>query len=54
MIGMIKLRMMRWAAYVAQMGAEMNACGILVGNPEAKRQVRRRGGRQEDNSKMGV
>jgi hypothetical protein len=33
-IRMMKLRRMRWAVYVAQIGEEWNAYRILVGKPE--------------------
>jgi hypothetical protein len=35
-IRMIKLRRMRWAGHVAQMGEKMKAYRLLVGKPEGK------------------
>jgi hypothetical protein len=34
---MIKSRRMRWAGYVAKIGAKRNVCRILMGKPEGKR-----------------
>jgi hypothetical protein len=36
-IGIIKLRRMRWAGHVARMGEKRNAYRLLVGKPEGKR-----------------
>jgi hypothetical protein len=36
-IRMIKSRRMRWAGYVARVGAKRNAYRIMVGKPEGKR-----------------
>jgi hypothetical protein len=36
-IRMIKSRRMRWAGYVARMGAKRNAYRLLLGKPEGKR-----------------
>jgi hypothetical protein len=38
---MIKPRRMRWARRAERMGEKRNACRILVGNPEGKRQLGR-------------
>jgi hypothetical protein len=38
---MIKLRMMRWAGHVAQMGVNRNAYRILVRKPEGERSLGR-------------
>jgi hypothetical protein len=51
---MIKARRMRWAGYVARMGAKRNAYRILVGNPEGKRPLGRRRCRWVDNIKMDL
>jgi hypothetical protein len=40
-IRMIKSRRMRWAGYIARMGAKRNAYRILVGKPEGKRPLGR-------------
>jgi hypothetical protein len=37
-IRMIKLRTMRWAGHVAQMGEKRNVYRTLVGKPEGKRE----------------
>jgi hypothetical protein len=49
---MIKSRRMRWAGYVARMGAKRNAYRILLGSPEGKRPLGRPRRRWEDNIKM--
>jgi hypothetical protein len=38
---MIKLRRMRWAGHVAQIGEMMNAYRIFVGEPEGKKPLGR-------------
>jgi hypothetical protein len=38
---MIKSRRMRWAGYVACIGAKRNTCRILVKNPKGKRALER-------------
>jgi hypothetical protein len=40
-IGIIKLRRMRWVGHVARMGEKRNAYGLLVGKPEGKRPLGR-------------
>jgi hypothetical protein len=50
----IKSRRMRWAGHVARMGANGNACRILVGKPEGKRLLGRHRCRWEDNSRMDL
>jgi hypothetical protein len=40
-IGVVKLRMMRWAVHVARMGQKRNSYRLLVGKPEGKRPRRR-------------
>jgi hypothetical protein len=49
---MIKSRMMRWARYVARMGAKWNSYRLLVGKPEGKRPLGRQRRRWVDNIKM--
>jgi hypothetical protein len=51
-IGMIKLRRMKWAGYVTRMGEIRNAYKISVGNPEGKRGICRPSRRWEDNVKL--
>jgi hypothetical protein len=51
---MIKSKRMRWAGHVARMGERRNAYGILVGNPEGRRPLRRAGCRWVDNIKMDL
>jgi hypothetical protein len=45
---MIKSRRMRWTGHVARKGEKRNACRILVGKPEGKRQLGRPRRRWED------
>jgi hypothetical protein len=45
---------MRWAGYVARIGAKRNAYRILVGNPEEKRPLRKPTRRRVDNIKMDL
>jgi hypothetical protein len=40
-IGIIKLRRMRWAGHVARMGEKRNAYRLFVGKPEGKRPLGR-------------
>jgi hypothetical protein len=40
-IGIMKLRRMRWAGHVARMGEKMNTYRLLVGKPEGRRQLGR-------------
>jgi hypothetical protein len=51
---MMKSRRMRWAGYVACMGAIRNAYTILVGKPAGKRPLGRLIHRWGDNIKMDV
>jgi hypothetical protein len=53
-IRIIKSRRMRWAGYVARIGAKRNAYRILVGNPEGKRPLGRQRRRWVDNIKMDL
>jgi hypothetical protein len=43
MIRMTKSMRMRWAGHVTRMGEKRNADRVLVGNPEGKRTLGRRG-----------
>jgi hypothetical protein len=45
---------MRWAGHVALMGEKINACRILVGNPEGKRPLGRPRHRWVGNIKMDL
>jgi hypothetical protein len=49
---MIKSRRMRWAGYVARMGATRNEYMVLVGRSERKRPLGRPRRRRVDNIKM--
>jgi hypothetical protein len=51
---MIKSSRMRWARHVACMGEKRYACRILVGKPEAERELARPSYRWEDNIKMDL
>jgi hypothetical protein len=51
-IRLIKLRMVRWVAYVDPMGEMINAGRDLVGKPERKRLLGRSRRRREDNIKI--
>jgi hypothetical protein len=51
---MIKSRRMRWAGYVARIREKRNACRVLVGKPEGKRQLGRSRRRWVDNIKMDL
>jgi hypothetical protein len=53
-IRMIKSRRMRWAGYVARMGAKGNSCRILVTKPEGKRPPGRLRRRWVNNIKMDL
>jgi hypothetical protein len=44
----------RWAGHVARMGTKLNACRILVGKPEGKRQLERPRPKWVDNNKMDL
>jgi hypothetical protein len=45
---------MRWAGYVARTGMKRSAYRLLVGKPEGKRLLGRRGRRWVDNIKMDL
>jgi hypothetical protein len=47
-VGVIKLRGMKWAGCVSCMGEIRNACIVLVGKPEVKRPLGRSRSRWED------
>jgi hypothetical protein len=49
---MINSRMMRWAGDVASIGEKRNACRILLGKPDGKRQLGRPRRNCEDNTEM--
>jgi hypothetical protein len=51
---MIKLRRMRWAAHVEQMGKKRNAYRVLVGKPVGKRPLARPRRNWVDNIKMDL
>jgi hypothetical protein len=53
-IKIIKLRRMRWARHVAQMGENINAYRLLVGKPERKRPLGRPRRRWVDNIKIDL
>jgi hypothetical protein len=53
-VKMIKARRIRWAGHIARMGETRNAYRILVGKPEGKRPVGRRGHRWECNTNGGL
>jgi hypothetical protein len=45
---------MRWARYVARMGAKREACNILARKPEGERSLRRPRRTWEGNIKMSI
>jgi hypothetical protein len=51
-IRIMKVRSMRWAGHVARMGEKRNACRLLVGKPEGRRQLGRPRCRWVDNIRM--
>jgi hypothetical protein len=53
-IGIIKLRRMRWAGHVTRMGEKRNTYRLLVGKPEGKRQLGRPRRRWVDNIRMDL
>ena len=53
-VGVIKLRRMRWAGHVVCMGERRGVYRVLVGKPEGKRPLERPRGRWEDNIKMDL
>ena len=50
----IKLRIMRWAGHVAQMGERRGVCRVVVGKPEGKKPLGIPRRRWEDNIKMDL
>ena len=48
-VRVVKSRRMRWAGHVARMGEGRGVYRVLVGKPEGKRPLGRRGRRWEDN-----
>jgi hypothetical protein len=50
----INARRMTWAGHVARMGEKKNACRLLVGKPEGRRQLRRPRRRWLNNIKMSL
>jgi len=53
-VGLIKLRKMRWAGHVALMGEGRGVYSVLVGIPEGKRPLGRSRQRWEDNIKIDL
>jgi hypothetical protein len=53
-IGVIKLRKMRWAGNVARMAEGIGVYGVLVGRPEGKRPLGRPRRKWEDSIKMDL
>jgi hypothetical protein len=53
-IRIIRIRIMRWAGYVARIGEKMNVYRLLVGKPEGKRQLGRPRRRWTDNIKLEI
>jgi hypothetical protein len=53
-IRIIKLRRMRWAGHVAQIGEKRNVYRLLVGKPERKRPLGRPRRRWIDNIKLDL
>jgi hypothetical protein len=45
---------LRWVGHVARMGEGRGVCRVLVGKPEGKRPLGRRGRRWEDNVRMDL
>jgi hypothetical protein len=54
MIRMIKPRRIKWAGYVARMGAKKNTYRIFVGKSERRRRLRRPRYRWMDNNKIDL
>ena len=50
----IKSSLIKWAGHVARMGKRRGAYRVLVGKPEGKRPLGRRGRRWEDNVKIDL
>jgi hypothetical protein len=53
-IRMMKSRRMRWSGLSARMWEMRNVCRILVGKPERKKPLGKRGRRREDDIKMDL
>jgi hypothetical protein len=53
-IRIIKSRRRRWAGHVARMGEKRNVYGLLVGEPDGKRQLRKPRRKREDNIKVNL
>jgi hypothetical protein len=53
-IRQIESRRMRWAGQVARVGEERKVYKVLMGKPEGKRPLRRRGCRWEDVIRMAL
>jgi hypothetical protein len=53
-IGVIKLRRMRWAGHIACMGERRGVYRVLVGKPEGNRRLGRPRCRWEDNIKIDL
>jgi hypothetical protein len=53
-VGVIKLRRMRWAGHVTRMDEGRGAYRVLVGRPKGKRPLGRPRRRWEDNIKMDL
>jgi hypothetical protein len=53
-IGIIKLRRMRWVGHVSQMGEKRNAYWLLLGKPEGTRPLERPRRMWIDNIKMDL
>jgi len=53
-VGVIKLRELRWVGPLAHMGEGRGACRVLVGKPGGKRPLGRPRHRWEDNIKMDL
>jgi hypothetical protein len=53
-VGVIKLRRMRWVGHVARMGEGRGVYRVLVGRPEGKRPLGRPRRRWADNIKMDL
>jgi hypothetical protein len=53
-IRIIKVRRMRWAEHVAQMGEKRNAYRLLMGKPEGRRPIRKPRRRWLDNIMMDL
>jgi len=54
LVGVIKLKRMRWAGEVARMGVERGVYRVLVGKPQGKRALGRPRHRWVDNIRMDL